>query len=141
VFPENYIEQPMHRLDLYQRLSAAETDDAILQVFSEIHGLYGHPPDEVGHLSEVMLMRLRLKRAGASALSVAFGEEEVRLGVTLLPESPVDRAALVQLVQRDPRHFGVTASGRLTLRAPAPRSAAPRELLRIARQTLAKLPA
>ena len=140
VFPESYIEQPMHRLELYQRLSAAETDDAILRIFSEIHGLYGHPPDEVGHLSEVMLMRLRLMLAGASALSVGFGEDEVRLGVTLLPESRVNRAALVELVQRDPKRFGVTASGRLTLRAAAPRSAAPRELLRIAREALGHLP-
>ena len=47
VIPESYIEQPMHRLDLYQRPSQTRTDEEIFEIYEQIQGYHGQAPEEV----------------------------------------------------------------------------------------------
>ncbi|MEO0460765.1 MAG: transcription-repair coupling factor, partial [Myxococcota bacterium] len=96
VLPEKYLPDPMLRLDFYQRMASAESDEAVFDVLSEIEERYGAAPAEVEHLAEVMVLRRRLKRLGATALSAMSGEGLVKVSVSFVADPALDRADLAR---------------------------------------------
>jgi transcription-repair coupling factor (superfamily II helicase) len=140
VVPESYIEQPMHRLDLYQRLSQAGSDEAIFEIYEQMQEYHGQAPEEVAFLVEVMLIRLRLKSLGISALSSRFDPGEIKIGLTLLKEANIDSASFATMLQQEPSKYGLTPSGRLSLTFDVPQHAGLRERLRMVREAVGCLP-
>jgi transcription-repair coupling factor (superfamily II helicase) len=140
VIPESYVEQPMHRLDLYQRLSQTSSDEQIFEVYEQMQEYHGQAPEEVAFLVEVMLIRLRLKRLGISALSSRFDPGEIKIGLTLLKEAHIDSARFALMLQNEPGKYGLTPSGRLSLTFDVPQHAGLRERLRNVRDALSALP-
>jgi transcription-repair coupling factor (superfamily II helicase) len=119
VLPEEYVPEPMHRLDYYQRMTQAQSDAEIFDVCGEIEDRYGRAPEEVRHLAELMVIRRRLRTLGASALSAAREEDVVRIGVNFVLDAPVDRDDLVRRCQHEPGRYRLLPSGRLAITAAA----------------------
>ncbi len=140
VIPESYIEQPMHRLDLYQRLSQTRTDEEIFEIYEQTQEYHGQAPEEVAFLIEVMLIRLRLKGLGVSALSSRFDPGEIKIGLTLLKKANIDSAQFAVMLQAEPAKYGLTPSGRLSLSLDVPQHAGLRERVRMVRDALSLLP-
>ncbi|MEO1170516.1 MAG: transcription-repair coupling factor [Myxococcota bacterium] len=113
VLPEKYLPDPMLRLDFYQRMASATTDEGVFDVVSEIEERYGAAPDEVENLAEVMVIRRRLKRLGATTLSAVQNDSEVKISVSFVPEPRVDSGDLARRAQREPHRYVVTPSGKL----------------------------
>lgn len=140
VIPEGYIEQPMHRLELYQRLSQALSDEAVFEIYQEIQEYHGPAPEEVAFLVELMLIRLRLKKLGASALSGRFDPGELKIGLTLLKEANIDSAGFAKMLQQSPSCYALLPSGRLSVTVDVPEHAGLRERLRYVREAVGCLP-
>ena len=140
VLPETYIPEPINRLAFYQRMAQSLTDTGIFDVLAEIEDLYGKAPEEAQHLVEVMVIRRRLQSFGIVALSGSVVENEVRLGLSFIPQPLVDPKALAALVQRQPKQYRLLPSGRLMLTVPAKPDLSPMEFLREVREALGRLP-
>jgi transcription-repair coupling factor (superfamily II helicase) len=130
VLPESYVPQPMQRLAYYQRLAGARSDETVLDIMAEIEDVYGEAPDEVRNLSEVMMMRRRLKELGATQLTASLDPETIKIGLTFLPDAPIDRTQLAGLLQREPARYRLTPSGKLAVIAPTLPDTSPLEFLR-----------
>jgi transcription-repair coupling factor (superfamily II helicase) len=118
VLPERYVAEPMQRLAYYQRMAQAQSDTAIFDIFEELRQIFGPPPEEACAWVETMVLRRRLKALGASGLSASMDEIAIRVGLTFVPEAPIDRVDLLQRCQNDPGHYRLLPSGRLALTVP-----------------------
>lgn len=140
VLPETYVPQPMHRLEYYRRMAQAPSDAAVFDVCGELADVYGEPPDEVQQLAEVMVIRRRLVALGVSQLSGDVISGVLKLGLSFVPEAQIDRTALAQWVMHDPERYQILPSGKLVIAVPDVPDAAPREMLRAAREAVGALP-
>ncbi|MEL6339318.1 MAG: transcription-repair coupling factor [Myxococcota bacterium] len=138
VLPEKYLPDPMLRLDFYQRMASSESDEAVFDVLSEIEERYGAAPDEVEHLAEVMVLRRRLKRLGATALSAVSGDGLVKVSVSFVADPALDRADLARRAQREPNRYRLLPSGKLGIIVDAPEST-DLEFLRLVRHEVGLL--
>ncbi len=119
VLPEKYLPDPMLRLDFYQRMASAPSDEAVFDVVSEIEERYGKAPTEVENLAEVMVVRRRLKRLGATSLSAALVEEQVKISMTFIADPPLDGVDLARRAQREPNRYVLLPSGKVGVIVPS----------------------
>ncbi len=115
---EVYIADPGHRLDFYDKLSSANEESEIDDVFDFLKARYGHMPEEAIHLREVMLMRCRMKKLGATHLRLTFDDENVRVLLTFSEGAPVDTLNVALLCQQHPESYMMQTSGRLLICSP-----------------------
>ncbi len=71
--PEDYVESPAHRLDLYKRLSAATTVEEVDAVRDEMADRFGPPPDDAEEFVMAARLRILLYRAGIRSAMVHKG--------------------------------------------------------------------
>jgi transcription-repair coupling factor (superfamily II helicase) len=119
-------------------MAQAPTDEAVFDVFEEIEDRYGKAPEEAQHFVEMMVIRRRLKTLGIIALSAGFDEHTVKLGLTFVPEPPIDSGELTRRLQLEPDRYRLLPSGRLmiTVAAAGP---GPMEFLRTVRDEVGAL--
>ncbi len=141
VLPESYLPDPMLRLELYQRMASAPTDEAVFDVYTEIGERFGEPPEEVAQLAEVMVIRRRLKALGCSALSAAADVGVAKMGLAFIPEAPLDRDDLAKKLQREPARYRLLPSGRLQINVDLPAGSTNADLLRTIRHEVGLLKA
>lgn len=141
VLPESYLPDPMLRLELYQRMASAPTDEAVFDVYTEIGERFGEPPEEVAQLAEVMVIRRRLKALGCSALSAAADAGVAKMGLAFIPEAPLDRDDLAKKLQREPARYRLLPSGRLQINVDLPAGSTNADLLRTIRHEVGLLKA
>ncbi len=141
VLPEAYVGEPMRRLAFYQRMAQAQSDAEIFDVLEEIEDLYGKTPDEVKNLAEVMVIRRRLMVLGCSSLSCAVNEGEIKIGLTFIPEPPIDQARLAVTLQAEPKRYRLLPSGRLAITVPIDQMPGSIALARLVRDEVGLLPA
>lgn len=140
VLPEEYLPQPMQRLAYYQRMTLAKTDEEVYEIAREIREIYGKPPAEAEHLTEVMIIRRRLKHMGAMGLSAALsGPGELKIGVSFVPEPRIDGAKLASLLQTQRDRYRLTPTGRLSISVDTPEDVDDAHFLRLVRAELAEL--
>jgi transcription-repair coupling factor (superfamily II helicase) len=141
VLPESYVPEPMQRLAYYQRLTAAHSDEVIFNICGEIEDLYGKAPEEVDNLAEVMVIRRRLMDLGVLALSADVVGNEVKIGLAIAGDAPIDRTNLARRLQDEPARYRLMPSGRLAIIVPVPKGSdlSPRQLLRQVREALGAL--
>jgi len=137
VLPESYIPQPMQRLGYYQRLTLASSDNEVYEIAGEIREIYGKLPPEVEYLSEVMVIRRRLRLLGASALSAAIsGDGNLKMGMAFVPDAPVAREKLALLLQSSPDKYRFTPNGRFSVTVDVPRELSDSDFLSCVRAEL-----
>ncbi len=67
--PEDYVPDPRHKMDLYKRLAAAESEAELEELASEIRDRFGEPPSPVRSLLEAVRVRILARRLGLSEVS------------------------------------------------------------------------
>jgi transcription-repair coupling factor (superfamily II helicase) len=139
VIPEDYVPGPVHRLEYYRRMSQAPDDQGVFDVVDEITGEYGPTPSPMENLIEVMLLRKQLMQLGATHLSAAVAGEDLKVGLTFLPDSPVDRNDIISRCQAAPDRFRLTPSGKLALTLPVDSSVPAKQLLQMVRREVSGL--
>ncbi|MGE5179205.1 MAG: transcription-repair coupling factor [Bacteroidota bacterium] len=111
--PDEYVEDRDEKLDVYRRMAALGTLEALDALRSELRDRFGPVPDEVEHLLALKGLRILGKEAGAERLRIARDRVEIEL------HDPLPRERIVALVPKVP--FPVEfASGARTLRIRKP---------------------
>lgn len=139
VLPEKYLPDSMLRLEFYQRMATATSDEMVFDVLTEIEERYGKVPVEVDQLAEVMVLRRRLQGLGASHLTAALVEGSVKISLTFVDDPPLDRGDLVQRAEREPNRYRLLASGKLGIIVSASCATTSLELVRIVRHEIGRL--
>ena len=83
--PTTYIEQERLRLEAYQRIAAAHTEEQVSELAEELLDRYGSLPDSVSLLLDVARLRSVARAAGLSEVMLAGSS--IRLAPAELPES------------------------------------------------------
>jgi transcription-repair coupling factor (superfamily II helicase) len=110
--PDDYVPDVDQRLDLYARLSRAQTDDEVFEVEREIVDRFGPEPEEVKNLCEIMAVKTSLKMAHFLAL-------EMKGGVLILkfdPSNPPDPDKLVRIAKEQSERLSVDQAGQVRIR-------------------------
>ncbi|MBH0192983.1 MAG: transcription-repair coupling factor [Nitrospira sp.] len=68
--PEDFVGDPHQRLSLYKRLTACGKVGELALLHGEIQDRYGHPPEPVERLLEVMELRMHAKRLHLASIDV-----------------------------------------------------------------------
>ncbi|MDT0202296.1 transcription-repair coupling factor [Nocardioides sp. AE5] len=91
--PHDYIGSERLRLEMYKRLSEVRSDDDVAQIREEMLDRYGNPPRPVAALLEVASLRVRLRRAGITEVTLAG--KNVRFAPVTLPDSAQVRLPMI----------------------------------------------
>jgi transcription-repair coupling factor (superfamily II helicase) len=115
--PEETIPHPGHRLEIYKRLSRAETLEEIRAIMEEAEDRFGKLPPPAKNLFRQVELRVVAQEQGAIAIDWAGDAVAVRYG-----ERPkIDGERVIQLLQRDDQ-VRMTAGGVLRLKVADPRA-------------------
>ncbi len=71
---EDYVPELDHRLDLYARLSRAESVEAVFELEQEIVDRFGPGPPELSNLIELMALKAQLRELGVPSLTWRAGQ-------------------------------------------------------------------
>ncbi len=99
--PESYVPDVSEKLVLYQRLSSLRDAEDALLIEQELVDRFGHYPQEVQNLLDLMTLRADLKKAGV--IKADFGEERVLL--SFHPQAPVEIERLMKLCKEHPERY------------------------------------
>ena len=99
LIPDGYVPDSQQRMNLYKRLSRADSQAEIDEIEEEIIDLYGKTPVQVSHLLAVMRIRLDLKQLRILRLDYT-GKELV---FAFDADTKVDPLVLVWWAQKDPK--------------------------------------
>ena len=111
ILPPDYIPQTGERLALYRRISEADSDEQVNQLFEEMVDRFGSMPSEARITLESARIRWRAKRMKINKLRMST--QGVRFDFT--EHSPIDPAKLLARVQEEPHRFRLSPDGHLTL--------------------------
>ncbi|UCF67491.1 MAG: transcription-repair coupling factor [Acidobacteriota bacterium] len=111
--PEQYVPEPGHRLEIYKRLSVAESPAEVSELYGETEDRFGRPPEPARNLFR--LSELRIAATMQGAVSIDWAEDGVAVRYGERPQLDADR--LVRLLQEDDG-VRMTPSGVLRLALP-----------------------
>ena len=107
--PDDYLPDVGQRLEFYRRLSSSRDEQEVAEIVGEISDRYGPPPDEVDILADIMIVKSLGRRLGARAIELT----EVRLGLLLGDDTPLEPAAVMRLVNAKNSPWKLTPDMRL----------------------------
>ncbi|MDD4715156.1 MAG: transcription-repair coupling factor, partial [Oscillospiraceae bacterium] len=67
--PESYVPSPEQRMDLYRRIASIRSEEEADDLYDELLDRYGDPPESVGALISVALLRVDAAEAGIMEIS------------------------------------------------------------------------
>jgi len=141
--PDDYLPDVGQRLEFYRRLSSSRDEQEVREIVAEITDRYGPPPDEVDILADIMIVKGLGRRLGARAIELtdrygpppdevdiladimivkglgrrlgarAIELTEVRLGLSLADDTPLEPAAVMRLVNAKNSPWKLTPDMRL----------------------------
>ena len=124
--PDSYVPELDQRLDIYSRLSRAESEDEVFELEKEIEDRFGPEPEEVETLCELMALKTQLRRAGVLKL-------ECKAGLLLLQFDTSDLRntdGLVRLAKEQSERISLDPSGLLKVRCDPRQASQPLPLAR-----------
>ena len=107
--PDEYCPDVGQRLDFYRRLSSARDEEEVRALVTELSDRYGPPPDEVGTLADIMIVKALGRRLGARAIEL----NESRFSLALSDETPLQPQQVMKLVQQKNSPWKLTPDMRL----------------------------
>jgi transcription-repair coupling factor (superfamily II helicase) len=107
--PEEYVPDVHQRLVLYKRFAQAATDDDLSDLRSELVDRYGEIPLEVDSLTEVMSIKIEMRRLRLRSLDAGPGRLVFALGTA----PALDAGKLAALVQRSKGAYRLTPDMKL----------------------------
>jgi transcription-repair coupling factor (superfamily II helicase) len=108
--PDDYVPDMGQRLDFYRRLARAEGEETIRATMAELVDRYGPLPDEARLLGEVMEHKVLVRAIAA----VSYELGPARLVLSLGPDSPLDPARVMRMVQARHSRWKLTPDMRLS---------------------------
>ncbi len=108
--PDDYVPDTGQRLDFYRRLARTTDEDAIRATLAELEDRYGPLPDEGRLLGEVMGHKILVRAIGA----IAYELGPARMILSLGPDSPLDPARVMRLVQAKNSRWKLSPDMRLS---------------------------
>ena len=119
LFPEHYIFDVHIRLNLYQRISTAETAEKLTEIKSEVIDRFGLMPNEALNLFTVAKIRLQANGLGIEKIETHSGGGKIafKLPLTFNP------AHLIRLVQQQSDDFQLNAEQQILIKKPLPQTA------------------
>ena len=133
LIPDDYVPDVHQRLVLYKRFSSAATSDELQDLRTELVDRFGELPDDVDHLSEMMLLKIAMRDLRLRALESGPG----RLVVTLGGDALLDPAKTAALIQRSKGRYRLTPEMKLVVKREGPDQ--PMQLLAEAKKVLRDL--
>jgi transcription-repair coupling factor (superfamily II helicase) len=129
LLPDDYIPDVHARLVLYKRLAEAPDGAALDELAAEMVDRFGPLPDAARRLVEAMRVRAQAQALGVS--KVRAGGKGLTLDFEA--QAPVEPAALIRLIQSQPKAYRLEGQRRLhhhvALEAPEARAPAAAALL------------
>ena len=110
--PKDYISESGQRLRTYKRISSAESEEALRQIYSEIHDRYGAIPESAQNIFEYARLRRSAEKMGIVSIDRAANGVAIKLGETA-------KASPERLMQFLAENEGSTFSPSGILRVPA----------------------
>jgi transcription-repair coupling factor (superfamily II helicase) len=107
--PDEYCPDVGQRLDFYRRLSSARDEQEVGELVIELSDRFGPPPDEVGVLADIMIVKGLGRRLGARAIELG----ESRFALALAEDTPLEPATVLKLVQAEGSPWKLTPDMRL----------------------------
>jgi transcription-repair coupling factor (superfamily II helicase) len=107
--PDDYLPDVGQRLEFYRRLSSSRDEQEVREIVGEIADRYGPPPDEVDILADIMIVKGLGRKLGARAIELT----EMRLGLMLADDTPLEPAAVMRLVNAKNSPWKLTPDMRL----------------------------
>ena len=106
--PADYVPDEAERLGEYKRLVDVRSLEALAEVFEELTDRYGRPPPEVLAFERLIEVKVLCRELRVLSLRMARG---ARLQLVFDASTPVDPAALLERVQREPRRLTFKPEG------------------------------
>jgi transcription-repair coupling factor (superfamily II helicase) len=109
--PEFYVEDPAERLSLYRRLSLCRSDEEVGTIWEELADRFGRVPEEVGHLLEVIKVKILLTK-----LSIRkFEETPSQIVLTFDETTRVSPQKVITLVHQGEGRYRLTPDSKLVI--------------------------
>jgi transcription-repair coupling factor (superfamily II helicase) len=133
--PDSYVTDTGQRLDLYRRLSAANTREEVEEVMEEVRDRFGEPPQEALHLGQIMVCKTYGRRLRALVLELKGRRFSVRLG----PDTPLSGDVAAGLQDATDGYLRLVGGDRIATTVPAVLAEDRSEQLEACQQALAAL--
>ena len=112
LIPADYLPDVHGRLVLYKRIASASDHDELRELQVEMIDRFGLLPDPVKQLFAVTELKLKAVPLGIEKIDVGTGSGRLIFGA----RPNVDPAAIVGLIQSQPRHYSLDGADRIRLR-------------------------
>jgi transcription-repair coupling factor (superfamily II helicase) len=112
LIPEDYLPDVHTRLTLYKRISSARDSDGLRELQVEMIDRFGLLPEPAKHLFAVAEMKLEATRLGLRKLDL--GPTGGRVQFEAKPR--VDPMTVIQLIQKQPRHYAMDGPDKLRIK-------------------------
>ena len=109
--PEKYLPDPNQRLQFYQRMASAESDDQIFDLVEELRDRYGELSKAGENLVGVMRLRVRLKQLRIELLEY----DGKRLSLLFHSSTKISPDLIRRLVTEQPQSYRLGADFRLSV--------------------------
>ena len=109
--PEGYVEDPGERLSLYRRLSLSRSDEEVEMIREELIDRFGKIPREVGHLLEVIKVKILLTRMAIKK----FEETPSQFVLTFDESTRVPPQRVVDFVHQGKGKYRFTPDSKLVI--------------------------
>ncbi len=77
---DDYISDAMHKIEIYQRVAAVESDEELAELFDELIDRFGEPPASVRNLLVIARMKFMSKALGVQSIAERNGQLEIQFG-------------------------------------------------------------
>jgi transcription-repair coupling factor (superfamily II helicase) len=112
LIPEDYLPDVHTRLTLYKRISSARDSDGLRELQVEMIDRFGLLPEPAKHLFAVAEMKLDATRLGLRKLDLGANGGRVQFEA----KPRVDPMTVIQLVQKQPRHYAMDGPDKLRIK-------------------------
>jgi transcription-repair coupling factor (superfamily II helicase) len=117
--PEDFLADVHERLVMYKRISSCTDLEQLRELKIETIDRFGLLPEPAEHLFQVAALKLQATALGIKKLDL--GPQGGR--VLFKPKPNINAAAVLKLIQTEPKHFGFEGSDKLKLRHTLPEAA------------------
>ncbi len=127
LIPENYLPSITLRLELYQKLSSAQTESEIMDFAYDTQNRFGPVPEPLGNLISLHKMRILCQALGIQHLQLT----EHSLSLTFIDNPPIQIENLMPFFQKRKLPFSFRSSSQVSLKSPFP---TPDDLIKLTEQ-------
>ncbi len=110
-FPEKYLPDPNQRLQFYQRMAAAESDEELFDLVEELRDRYGEPPLAGETLIATMRLRISLKKLWVELLEY----DGKRLSLQFHSATKISPELIRTLITEQPDKYRLGADFKLSI--------------------------